>query len=87
MLESGQQSLKMMRSGLAASRMPRAVAWSSSVLANSFFVSYGIQWFLFTGVAVVGWWIFVRKEAEESTDEHGKIPDRATELPDSVRLG
>jgi cytochrome oxidase assembly protein ShyY1 len=57
------------------------------VIDDGPYLSYGIQWFLFTGVAVVGWWIFVRKEAEESTDEHGKIPDRATELPDSVRLG
>jgi cytochrome oxidase assembly protein ShyY1 len=51
------------------------------------YLSYGIQWFLFTGVAVVGWWIFVRKEADESTDADGTIPSRDTVLPDSVRLG
>lgn len=57
------------------------------------YLSYGIQWFLFTGVAVVGWWIFVRKEAEESDGPDGadrdraRVPDRGTALPDSVRMG
>jgi cytochrome oxidase assembly protein ShyY1 len=51
------------------------------------YLSYGIQWFLFTGVAVVGWWTFIRKEADESTDDDGVIRDRSTQLPDSVRMG
>ncbi len=57
------------------------------VIDDGPYLSYGVQWFLFTGVAVIGWWIFVRKEADESTDETGRIPDRNTKLPDSVRLG
>ncbi len=63
------------------------------VIDDGPYLSYGIQWFLFTGVAVVGWWIFVRKEAEESAESaeagggRAKIPDRSTPLPDSVRMG
>jgi cytochrome oxidase assembly protein ShyY1 len=57
------------------------------VIDDGPYLSYGIQWFLFTGVAVVGWWIFVRKEADESDDGEGNIPSRDTVLPDSVRMG
>jgi cytochrome oxidase assembly protein ShyY1 len=57
------------------------------VIDDGPYLSYGVQWFLFTGVAVIGWWIFVRKEADESMDDQGRIPDRNTELPDSVRMG
>ena len=62
------------------------------VIDDGPYLSYGIQWFLFTGVAVVGWWIFVRKEAEtqdEGESQRGdtQIPDRNTPLPDSVRMG
>ena len=63
------------------------------VIDDGPYLSYGIQWFLFTGVAVVGWWIFVRKEAETAQGEadsdggDAEIPDRGTPLPDSVRMG
>jgi len=63
------------------------------VIDDGPYLSYGIQWFLFTGVAVVGWWIFVRKEAELAEESGGSagdaatIPDRSTPLPDSVRMG
>ena len=47
-------------------------------------LSYAVQWFLFASVAVVGWWIFVRREADEATPQ---VLGRDTELPDSVRMG
>jgi cytochrome oxidase assembly protein ShyY1 len=47
-------------------------------------LSYAVQWFLFGGVAIVGWWIFVSREADEATEG---VPDRKTQLPDSVRMG
>ena len=46
--------------------------------------SYAMQWFLFASVAVVGWWIYVRREADDAPEQ---VLDRSTELPDSVRLG
>lgn len=46
--------------------------------------SYAMQWFLFASVAVVGWWIYVRREADDAPEP---VLDRSTELPDSVRLG
>jgi len=60
------------------------------VIDDGPYLSYGIQWFLFAGVAVVGWWIFVRKEAEasdEAEEARARTPDRNTALPDSVRMG
>ena len=63
------------------------------VIDDGPYLSYGIQWFLFTGVAVVGWWFFVCKEAEESREaqesrgDDGTISGRGTALPDSVRMG
>ena len=60
------------------------------VIDDGPYLSYGIQWFLFTGVAVVGWWIFVRKEADasdEAEQARGPATDRSTPLPDSVRMG
>jgi cytochrome oxidase assembly protein ShyY1 len=47
-------------------------------------LSYAVQWFLFSGVAVVGWWIYLRREADEAPAE---VLDGNTKLPDSVRLG
>ena len=46
--------------------------------------SYAMQWFLFASVAAVGWWIYVRREADDAPEP---VLDRSTELPDSVRLG
>ena len=46
--------------------------------------SYAMQWFLFACVAVVGWWIYLRREADDAPEQ---LLDRSDELPDSVRLG
>jgi cytochrome oxidase assembly protein ShyY1 len=39
-------------------------------------LSYAIQWFLFASVAVVGWWVYVRREAEEQAAAGPSEPDR-----------
>ncbi len=45
-------------------------------------ISYAVQWLLFAGVAIVGWFFFLRREAREDAEQPTDVDDART--PTSV---
>lgn len=53
------------------------------VLSAGPHLSYAVQWFLFVGVALVGWWVLLRNQAREDSGARGSPPPGSPAEPSS----
>ncbi len=47
---------------------PEITRWPAPVIDETQNISYALQWMVFAGVAITGWWYFLRREAREDRE-------------------